>query len=153
VDRPSVSCDPLGLAPQKSPIPPKPYETPNLAHLVKYFNPEGGIENCTYVTDAFEKYMRGEGITPVPGNIPIQSLGRLESVYGESFKDTGFWDMVDHIRNSGDGARGIVAGLPEQGAGHVFNIVNRQGRVLFLDVQTGFVDPTAFKTFKLMRTN
>jgi hypothetical protein len=62
--------------------------------------------------------------------------------------------MVDHIRNPDHGARGLVAARPEAGtAGHVFNIVNHQGRVLFSDVQTGFVDPMLYKTFKLMRTN
>jgi hypothetical protein len=35
----------------------------------------------------------------------------------------------------------------------VFHIVNHQGRVLFIDVQTGFVDPMQFKSFKLMWTN
>ncbi|MET8586410.1 toxin glutamine deamidase domain-containing protein [Streptomyces collinus] len=142
------------MAPQKSPIPPKPYETPNLSHLTKYFNPEGGMQNCSYVAEAFDRYLAGEGIKPVPGSIPLQSLDRLEGVYGRNFEDTSFWDMVDHVRNSGDGARGLVAAkvsgnLP----GHVFGVVNSQGRVLFVDVQTGFVDPMAYKTFKLMRTN
>ncbi|MFF3329105.1 putative T7SS-secreted protein [Streptomyces sp. NPDC002888] len=154
VDRPSVSCDPLGLAPQKSPIPPKPYETPNLSDWAKHFNPEGGMENCTYVGEAFDRYLGGEGLQSVPGDMGgIQSLDRLQNAYGRTFNDTNFWDMVDHVRNSGDGARGLVAALPEQGAGHVFNIVNQQGRVLFIDVQTGFVDPMGYKSFKLMRTN
>ncbi len=154
VDRPSVACDPLGLAPQKNLPPPKPYETPDLSHLVKDFNPEGGMSNCTYVSEAFDRYLAGEGVKAVPGDIPLQSLERLESAYGRSFKDTGFWDMVDDIRNSGHGSRGLVAARPEGGmAGHVFNIVNHQGRVLFSDVQTGFVDPMLYRTFKLMRTN
>jgi hypothetical protein len=81
------------------------------------------MKNCTYTADAFERYMRGEGINPVSGDIGI-------------------------------GARGIVAARPwEEGHGHVFHILNQQGRVLFVDVQTGFVDPMAFKTFKLMRAN
>ncbi|BCM69572.1 MULTISPECIES: putative T7SS-secreted protein [Streptomyces] len=155
VDRPSVSCDPLGLAPQKSPIPPKPYETPHYPDLPKHFNPEGGNTNCTYVADAFEQYMRGNGIKPVPGYMGgLQSLERLENVYGASFKETDFWGMVDHVRNAGHGARGIVAANPGGGMpGHVFNIMNDQNRVLFIDAQTGFVDPTYFQTFKLMRTN
>lgn len=156
VDRPSVTCDPLGLAPAKSPYPAKPYETPNNVELAKQFNPEGGNTNCTYVGEAFERYMRGEGIKPVPGYMGgVQSLDRLESVFGSSFQDKGFWEMVDDVRNAGDGARGIVAGdSPVLGQpGHVFNIVNHQGRVLFVDVQTGFVDPTYFKSFKLMRVN
>jgi RHS repeat-associated protein len=154
VDRPSVCCDPLGLAPQKTPIPAKPYETPDLTDLAKQFNPEGGMTNCTYTVDAFEQYLRGEGVHPVPANIKVQFLDRLESVYGGTFQDRGFWDMVDHIRNSGDGSRGIVAARPwTDDAGHVFHIVNHQGRVLFVDVQTGFVDPMAYKSFKLLRTN
>ncbi|MFI5681630.1 putative T7SS-secreted protein [Streptomyces cellulosae] len=154
VDRPLVSCDPLGLAPQKSPIPPKPYESPNFPDMAKQFNPEGGNTNCTYVADAFERYMRGEGIKPVPADMGgFQSLDRLEHVYGASFQKTEFWNMVDHIRNSGDGARGIVAARPGEGYGHVFNIVNQQGRVLFIDMQTGFVNPTLYSTFKLLRTN
>lgn len=112
------------------------------------------MKNCTYVGEALDRYLGGQGFHPVPGDMGgLQSLDRLQSVYGKTFDDTNFWDMVDHIRNAGDGARGLVAALPEEGAGHVFNIVNRQGRVLFLDVQTGFVDPMAFKSFKLMRTN
>jgi hypothetical protein len=73
----------------------------------------------------------------------------LESVYGGSFRDTGFWDMVDHVPDSGDGARGIVAGQSRKlgEPGHVFNILNRQGRVLFVDIQTGFFDPVAFGAF------
>ncbi|MFG2781369.1 putative T7SS-secreted protein [Streptomyces prunicolor] len=154
VDRPLVSCDPLGLAPQKTAVPVKPYETTDLSELAKQINPEGGMTNCTYTVDAFEKYLRGEGVNPVPGNIPTQSLDRLESVYGGSFERTGFWDMVDDIRNAGDGSRGIVAGRPwTNDPGHVFHIVNHQGRVLFADVQTGFVDPMSFRSFKLMRTN
>ncbi|MEU0586703.1 putative T7SS-secreted protein [Streptomyces sp. NPDC006132] len=155
VNRPSVCCDPLGLAPQKSPIPPKPYEIPNFPDMAKQFNPEGGNTNCTYVADAFERYMRGEGIKPVPADMGgLQSLERLENVYGASFNQTDFWNMIDHIRNAGDGARGIVAAKPGEGMpGHVFNIVNQQGRVLFIDMQTGFVDPALYKTFKLLRTN
>ncbi|TXJ85449.1 type IV secretion protein Rhs [Streptomyces lavendulae] len=155
VDRPAVTCDPLGLAPQKSAVPPKPYETLNFPDMAKQFNPGGGNTNCTFVADAFERYMRGEGINPVPADMGgLQSLERLEGVYGSSFKDTDFWGMVDHLRNSGDGARGIVAARPGEGMpGHVFNVVNQQGRVLFVDAQTGFVNPMYFKTFKLMRTH
>lgn len=154
VDRPAVLCDPFGLAPQKSPIPPKPYETPDLSELAKQFNPEGGMTNCTYTTDAYEQFLRGEGIKPVSGDIGIQSLDRLEQKYGGTFESRDFWNMVDHIRESGDGARGIVAARPwTNDPGHVFHIVNQQGRVAFHDVQTGFVNPMSYKSFKLMRTN
>ncbi len=79
----------------------------------------------------------------------LQSLERLENVYGASFKETDFWGMVDHVRNAGHGARGIVAANPGGGMpGHVFNIMNDQNRVLFIDAQTGFVDPTYFQNIQ-----
>ncbi|MDF3300129.1 putative T7SS-secreted protein [Streptomyces tropicalis] len=155
VDRPAVSCDPLGLAPQKSPLPANPYDTPNFPDQAKLFNPEGGNTNCTFVADAFERYMRGEGIHPVSGDMGgLQSLDRLENAYGSSFERTNFAKMVEHIHDAGDGARGIVAARPGKGMpGHVFNVINQQGRVVFIDMQTGFVDPAYFKIFKLLRTN
>ena len=51
-------------------------------------------------------------------------------------------DIITELHNAGDGARGIIHGMrtgrPGQSvAGHVFNVVNRNGRVYFLDGQTG----------------
>jgi uncharacterized protein YukE len=55
---------------------------------------------------------------------------------------TGYGDIYTELQNAGDGARGIIhgmrtgpGGMPV--AGHVFNVVNRNGRVYFLDGQTG----------------
>ncbi|HST63623.1 MAG TPA: toxin glutamine deamidase domain-containing protein [Mycobacteriales bacterium] len=51
-------------------------------------------------------------------------------------------DIARELHNAGDGARGIIhgmrtgpGGMPV--AGHVFNVVNRNGRIFFLDGQTG----------------
>ncbi|WP_308404562.1 RHS repeat domain-containing protein [Streptomyces sp. XM83C] len=67
VDRPSVSCGPLRLSPQKTPIPVESFETTDISRLAPRFNPEKGMTDCTYVAEAFDQYLAGEGIKPVPG--------------------------------------------------------------------------------------
>jgi uncharacterized protein YukE len=60
-----------------------------------------------------------------------------------TFKSAGGYDdIVTELQNAGDGARGIIHGMRTGPggvsiAGHVFNVVNRNGRVFFLDGQTG----------------
>ena len=54
----------------------------------------------------------------------------------------GYDDIASELENAGPGARGIVHGIrrDEDGnyvAGHVFNAVNRNGQVHFIDGQTG----------------
>ena len=54
----------------------------------------------------------------------------------------GYDDIVRQLHNAGDGARGIIHGMRTGPGGmpvpgHVFNVVNRNGRVFFLDGQTG----------------
>jgi hypothetical protein len=54
----------------------------------------------------------------------------------------GYDDVVQQLQNAGDGARGIIHGMRTGPGGmsvpgHVFNVVNRNGRVFFLDGQTG----------------
>jgi uncharacterized protein YukE len=60
-----------------------------------------------------------------------------------SFRSVGSYDdIATQLHNAGDGARGIIhgmrvgpGGVPQ--AGHVFNVVNRNGRIFFIDGQTG----------------
>jgi uncharacterized protein YukE len=54
----------------------------------------------------------------------------------------GYEDIAQQLHNAGDGARGIIHGMRTGPggvpvAGHVFNVVNRNGRIFFLDGQTG----------------
>jgi hypothetical protein len=60
-----------------------------------------------------------------------------------AFQSVGSYDdVVRQLHNAGDGARGIIHGMRTGPGGmsvpgHVFNVVNRNGRVFFLDGQTG----------------
>ncbi|WP_072061670.1 toxin glutamine deamidase domain-containing protein [Pectobacterium brasiliense] len=59
------------------------------------------------------------------------------------------------MTNAGSGSRGIVYGSYCVGQpGHVFNVVNQNGVVRFLDGQSGkAADLSQFKSFQLLRTN
>lgn len=62
---------------------------------------------------------------------------------GNAFQSVGGYDdIVTQLHNAGDGARGIIHGMRTGPGGmsvpgHVFNVVNRNGRIFFLDGQTG----------------
>ena len=60
---------------------------------------------------------------------------------------TGYDDITQQVLNAGEGARGVVwgrrfyydnqAGQWREGPGHVFNVVNRNGRVYYIAGQSG----------------
>ncbi|MFI2077621.1 hypothetical protein [Streptomyces triculaminicus] len=65
--------------------------------------------------------------------------------------------IVRDVPSWAPGARVIVGGFPAQGGrvGHYFNVVNVDGRVVFLDFQQGRANPAdpRWKIYYLMRTN
>jgi uncharacterized protein YukE len=71
-----------------------------------------------------------------------QNIARATGT-SHAFRSVGSYDdIARELHNAGDGARGIVHGMRTGAggvprAGHVFNVVNRNGRVFFLDGQTG----------------
>nr|WP_244989287.1 VENN motif pre-toxin domain-containing protein [Pantoea cypripedii] len=100
-----------------------------------------------------------------PGNpasaLPINStkgvpLSVLEQQYGSKFQYVSSSDMItQQMDSAGSGARGIVFGSYGAGQpGHVFNVVNQNGTVRYLDGQTGKpADLSQFQSFQLLRTN
>ena len=93
--------------------------------------------------------------------LPINStkgvpLSVLEQQYGTKIKYASSSDSImQQMTNAGSGARGIVFGSYSPGQPeHVFNVVNQNGTVRFLDGQTGkSADLSQFKSFQLLRTN
>ncbi|WP_164903414.1 toxin glutamine deamidase domain-containing protein [Nonomuraea polychroma] len=80
---------------------------------------------------------------------------------GRSFRPVKDYDeIVAELLRAGDGARGIIHGMrvdPQTGlprAGHVFNVVNRGGKIYFVDGQTGtWARPEQFAQLEFLRTN
>ena len=108
--------------------------------------------NCTIATDAT---LEGRPTTALPTDGP-QPISVLEQQFGARFSSPTTIDSIEQqMLSSGDGSRGIVFGAREPGqAGHVFNVVNQNGEIVFLDGQTGSVaDTTGFASFRLLRTN
>ncbi|AZQ73514.1 hypothetical protein EKH77_21890 [Streptomyces luteoverticillatus] len=60
--------------------------------------------------------------------------------------------IVSEIKNAGDGSRGIVMGWRGR-RGHVFNIVNVKGDVIFIDGQSGHANPSPWRNFSLLGTD
>jgi hypothetical protein len=84
-----------------------------------------GSPNDVMATSAWRQQMA----TAVGTNNTFRSVGSYD-------------DIVQQLHNAGDGARGIIHGMRTGPGGmsvpgHVFNVVNRNGRVFFLDGQTG----------------
>ena len=117
----------------------------------------GRTHNCVNCAIATDRTLAGFPTSALPINstkgVP---LAVLQQFYGNKFRYMQSSDaIIREIREAGTGARGIVFGSygPSQ-PGHVFNVVNQNGTVRFLDGQTGgSADLTKFKSFQLLRTN
>ncbi len=64
---------------------------------------------------------------------------------GKKFVNGSLSNIVKDVKTGGDGARGIVFGLDKRG-GHVFNVINRDGDLVFLDAQSGHATPPDTRT-------
>ena len=87
------------------------------------------------------------------GPAPIVTL---EKIYGGHFGAPGsIRDASDALSAAGPGARGIIFGSRGTGeVGHVFNAVNQNGVVRFLDGQTGSAASLeGYASFQLLRTS
>jgi hypothetical protein len=115
----------------------------------------GRTQNCVNCTVATDATLSGTPATALPSSGPV-GIRVLEQQYGGRFgAATTSSSIEQQLLSAGDGARGIVFGSrgPNE-AGHVFNVVNQNGVVRFLDGQTG--KPATFggyQSFYLLRTN
>lgn len=93
--------------------------------------------------------------------LPINStkgvpLTVLEKQFGGKFGSVSAPETISQqMAGAGDGARGIFFGSYGPGQpGHVFNVVNQNGVVRYIDGQTGKpANLSDFKTLQLLRTN
>ncbi|HBP0981943.1 TPA: hypothetical protein L5Q86_006084 [Pseudomonas aeruginosa] len=110
--------------------------------------------NCSIATDAT---LAGNPASALPINhtkgVPLSVLEKqFDSKFGPV---TAPENIAQQMANSGNGARGVVFGSYGPGQpGHVFNVVNQNGVVRFLDGQTGTpANLGDFKSLQLLRTN
>ncbi|WP_370884506.1 hemagglutinin repeat-containing protein, partial [Enterobacter cloacae complex sp. 2015409] len=131
------------------------------AGSIKNVNPgypeSGRTHNCVNCSIATDATLSGNPASALPINhnngVP---LSVLENQYGTKFKYAPSSESItQQMTDAGSGSRGIVFGSYGPGQpGHVFNVVNQNGTVRFLDGQTGkSADLSQFKSFQLLRTN
>ena len=115
----------------------------------------GRTQNCVNCSIATDATLSGHATSALPSAGPV-SLRVLETHYGSSFGSASTTnDIAQQLLSAGNGARGIVFGSRGAGnVGHVFNVVNQNGIIRFLDGQTGKVaNLNGYTSFHLLRTN
>ncbi|WP_350316719.1 hemagglutinin repeat-containing protein [Pectobacterium aroidearum] len=131
------------------------------AGTIRNVNPgypvSGRTHNCVNCSIATDATLAGNPASALPiystKGVPLPVL---EKHYGTKFKYVSSTEnIIQQMTNAGSGSRGIVYGSYGVGQpGHVFNVVNQNGVVRFLDGQSGkSADLSQFKSFQLLRTN
>ncbi|MFH8405597.1 pre-toxin TG domain-containing protein [Streptomyces sp. NPDC018019] len=127
------------------------FKAPLTPDLKKLVNPEGGKTNCRACALSVDKAFDGVPSSALP-TIPVGDITVLEKYYpGRKFRVQSLPSIIREVKNAGDGARGIVHGQEADG-GHVFNVINRGGDVVFLDGQRGQAKPLGYERYRFMRT-
>lgn len=124
------------------------------AGSIRGVNTVGGSMNCINCAIATDATLAGRPASALGGG-PFRN-DVLEKMYGARFGASGSIGSVsDALSAAGPGARGIVFGSRGAGqVGHVFNGVNQNGVVRFLDGQTGkAASLSGYQSFQLLRTN
>ncbi|MEU3709197.1 toxin glutamine deamidase domain-containing protein [Streptomyces catenulae] len=127
------------------------YKTPVTDDLRELVNPGGGKANCRACVLGVERALDGAPAAALP-ELGRGSLASVEKYFpGKRFVNRSLSNIVKDIKGAGDGARGIVYGADPDG-GHVFNVINRGGDVVFLDAQSGHAAPAGYSNYQFMRT-
>jgi Papain fold toxin 1, glutamine deamidase len=107
--------------------------------------PESGLPaeafqmNCTRCVVATDSSLTGTPASamPLPAGQPGASIADVAAATGRSWEPAdSYGDIVSRSLAEGPGSRGIVFGQRPD-VGHVFNVINDNGTVVFLDGQTG----------------
>ncbi|NML29623.1 hypothetical protein HHL14_02085 [Paraburkholderia sp. G-4-1-8] len=93
----------------------------------------------------------GTAASALPGS--PTSIAVLQQQFGSKFVAATTSSIEQSLLQQGNGATGIVYGFPPAGSdvGHVFNVVNQNGVIRYLDGQSGTVaNPSAFPALLFM---
>jgi Papain fold toxin 1, glutamine deamidase len=120
----------------------------SLAGSIGNVNPTGGTMNCVNCAIASDATLAGNAASALPGS--ATSISVLEDTFGGTFQPvSGQMQIGSILSQSGNGARGIVFGESASGdVGHVFNVLNNNGTVQFLDGQIGGSGLNNFNNFQ-----
>ena len=125
--------------------PPNPVD----AGSVKHVNPTGSEQNCTncaFVVD--NQLATGAPASALPRDEPLP-YSQLNSLYNTKFSGwTNQASIEKSLLASGDGTRAVVYGMDAEGlTAHVWNAVVQNGKINYIDGQTGGVGIKNFANF------
>jgi hypothetical protein len=124
-----------------------------VAGSIRGVNPLRSATNCVNCAIAADATLAGRAASALPSG--PTSISVLEKMFGGRFVSvTGPGAIESQLLNAGAGARGIVFGSRGAGeVGHVFNAVNQNGVVRFLDGQIGgAASLEGYTSFSFLRT-
>ncbi|MFF6992611.1 RHS repeat-associated core domain-containing protein [Streptomyces sp. NPDC010273] len=133
-----------------------PYYTPEAPSSKSLINPEGGRMNCGLCATAGDDLMAGRNPNGVSGADRPVTRAELSAMTGLAFRKVGGLNViVSDMLRWGPGARAIVGAWPKRGLGHYFNVANIDGKVVFLDFQSGKAKPALekYRNYYVMRAN
>lgn len=93
--------------------------------------------NCVNCSIASDATLAGNAASALPGG--PTSIRVLEDAFGGTFQPvSGQMQIGSILSQAGNGSRGIVFGESLSGdVGHVFNVINKNGSIQFIDGQAG----------------
>jgi RHS repeat-associated protein len=107
-----------------------------LQKAVADINPTGSMTNCVNCALALDNTLAGFPTSALPSGVTTVNLQGFTLATKESIEQT--------LLKAGPGAKGIVFGTSGN-IGHVFNAVNSEGTIYFLDGQIGSAANLAYK--------
>ena len=113
-----------------------------LQQMVQDTNPTGSTSNCLNCALALDNTLAGNATSAVPSDLTPLSLSGFTSTTVDAIEQ--------QLLEAGAGARGIVVGT-NGGIAHVFNAVNYNGVVYFVDGQSGTIANTEFLYIYFLR--
>lgn len=133
-----------------------PYYTPETPSSMSRINPEGGRRNCGLCATAGDDLMAGRNPNGVSGADRPLTRAEVSAMTGLPFRKVGGLNViVSDMLRWGPGARAVIGAWPRKGVGHYFNVANIDGKVVFLDFQSGKANPAhkRYRDYYVMRTN
>ena len=109
-------------------------------------NPRLGTQNCVNCSIATEYTLRGNPTSALATDGPLP-INLITKEFGGQFAPvSGPMEIGSVLSKSGNGASGVVFGRGAEG-NHVWNAVNQNGTIRFLDGQTGGLGVGNFNYF------
>jgi hypothetical protein len=118
------------------------------------------VADCINKAAAADATLAGRPASALPSGRkpPLTLIEEGSEFYGRNFiKMTGESGITSIMRRWGPGSRGIVqASRGKDIAGHTFNVVNKNGMIVFTDLETGLApvfEGQGYLRFYLLRTD